>query len=196
MTGKFINTAVAVAILVLLAITGCASFSTYPPVEITGGLTNPSFEPLPTLMAESIRFAYEHYGHGEEDFAINLPEGVPPEIYSRVIRKLGGRGHPMTEPGENAYHVLQIRSRGTEAEVDLVYPRTGSIYEMVTLKFSRRLVEGWVVLSSRLWRIHVDTPTMNYIPPEPTTLPEPVTEPAPDSPGTDVLDEDTPPDDG
>ena len=158
--------------VLLLSISGCTSWSTYPPVEITGRLTNPSFEPMPTLMTESIRFARSHYGKGEEDFAINLPEGVPHEIYTRVIRKLGG-GHPQTDPAELTYHILELRIRGIEAEVDLVYPRSGSIYELVTISFSRRLVEGWVVLSSRLWRIHVDRPDPHYVAPAESIIPDP-----------------------
>ena len=193
MTGSLKSTGAVICLISLIAAGGCASYATYPPVEMTGKLANPSYEPLPTLMTEAIRFAHDHYGAGEDDFAINLPVGVPHEIYSRVIRKLG-MGHPLTDPGEQAYHVLELRIRGMEAEVDLVYPRSNSIYELVTITFSRRLVEGWVVLSSRLWRIRVDVPPSNYIPPEPTSLPEPASETQ--TPEVDLMDELDPPDDG
>lgn len=156
----------------LFVIPGCVTWSSYPPLKMTDRIANPSNEPMPTLMTRAIRFAYFHYGSGEEDFAINLPEGVPSEIYTRVIRKLE-IGHPMTDPNETAYHVLEIRIRGVEAEVDLLYPRQGSIYEMVTLSFRRRLVEGWTVLTSRLRRVHVDRPQPNYVPPAPNVLPNP-----------------------
>ena len=157
---------------ILLAIPGCVTWSAYPPQNMTDRMTNPSNEPIPTLMTGAIRFAHMHYGSGEDDFAINLPEGIPHEIYTRVIRKLG-LGHPMTEPGETTYHVLEIRLRGLEAEVDLLYPRRGSIYELVTITFRRRLVEGWSVLTSRLWRKNVALPRPNYVPPETKVLPTP-----------------------
>lgn len=156
----------------LILIPGCVSWSSYPPLKMTDRMINPSNEPMPTLMTGAIRFAYFHYGSGEEDFAINLPEGVSHEIYTRVIRKLE-IGHPMTDPNETAYHVLEIRIRGVEAEVDLLYPRSGSIYEMVTISFRRRLIEGWRVFTSRLWRVHVDRPQPNYVPPAPNVLPNP-----------------------
>jgi len=63
--------------------------------------------------------------------------------------------------------------RGGEGEVDLIYPRVGSIYEMVTISFRNKLVEGWSVLSSRLWRIRVDVPGPNYVEPEPAAVPAP-----------------------
>ena len=157
---------------ILIVIPGCVTWSTYPSQKMTDRMTNPSNEPTPTLMTKAIHFAYSHYGSGEEDFAINLPEGVSHEIYTRVIRKLE-IGHPMTDPNETTYHVLEIRIRGLEAEVDLLYPRQGSIYEMVTLSFRRRLVEGWTVLTSRLRRVHVDRPQPNYVPPAPNVLPNP-----------------------
>lgn len=155
-----------------LAQIGCKAGSTYPSPNMTGTLIDPTMEPLPTLMAKAIRFAHIRYGEGSEDFAINLPEGTPHEVYSRVIRKLGG-GHPQTDPAEPAYHILEIRSKRLEAEVDIIYPREGSIYELVTISLSRRLVEGWVVLSSRLWRTQVRHPGPNYVPPTPLLLPPP-----------------------
>ncbi|MCZ6836857.1 MAG: hypothetical protein O7G85_13860 [Planctomycetota bacterium] len=174
---------------VLFGLTSCNTFSTYPPVEITGNMTNPGYEPYPTLMLESIRFAHDHYGSGLKDFAINLPPGVPAEIYDRIIRKLGA-GHPQIDPSEKAYHILELRVRGGEAEVDLVYPRPSRIYEMVTIKFRRKLVEGWTVLSSRLWRIKVDIPPPNYVPPKQVELPAAAPEAEPTPATLPVIDED------
>ncbi len=147
-----------VCIGVLLA--GCAPWATYPPVEHTEGLARPAYEPVPTLMAKAITFAHDRYMAADE-VVINLPEGVTPNVYNIVLRKIG-RGRPMTDNDENAYTVQEIRTRGPEAQVDLVYPRSDGLHELVTLYFKNHLIDGWKIESTRLWRIRVERPQANY----------------------------------
>lgn len=139
---------------------GCSPWATYPPVEHTQGLARPAYEPIPTLMAKSIAFAHDRY-NAVDDVVINLPEGVPAKVYEKVIRKIG-RGRPMTDDDANAYTIQEIRTRGPEAQVDLVYPRSDGLHELVTLYFKNNLIDGWRIDSTRLWRIRVERPRAHY----------------------------------
>ena len=151
--------AIGLAVLVL-TLGGCSPWATYPPVEHTQGLARPVYEPIPTLMAKSITFAHDRY-HAVDDIVINLPEGVSAKTYDLVLRKIG-RGRSMAETDAEAYTVREIRTRGQEAQVDLVCPRSDGLHELVTLYFKNNLMDGWRIESTRLWRIRVERPTANY----------------------------------
>lgn len=156
------------AAMALLA-TGCAPWATYPPVEHTARLVDPAFEPMPTLMADAVRYADETYNAMDEP-VFNLPEGVKPRVYDLVIRKLG-RGRPMMAGDTRAYHITAIRTRGPEAEVDVVAPRADGLYELVTLHFKEKFGKGYQIASTRQWRLHVDVPGPHYVAPaEPTEV--------------------------
>ena len=143
--------------------TGCAPVATYPSIgERPFSFTQPNFEPLPTLMAEAIRFTHIRFGGGRE-FAINLPPDTYPVIYDTVIKKLG-EGTPMTSADQWAYHIISVRSRGFTAEVDIIYPRESGPHELMTIHL-RRKVLSYSVEHTRLWRIHVDVPPPHYVPP-------------------------------
>ena len=156
----------------LIVVTACAPFATFPPVDGAvqlGGLTP---EPIPTLMAEAIRYAQSHYGDGAQLFAINLPPQTPAQVYETVISHLGG-GHPQFDTDEPAYHVTSVRARGLTAEVDLFYPRSDGFYEFVTISFRRDVLSGYKVLNTRLWRTANRPPGPNYRPPAEATVAAP-----------------------
>ena len=151
-------------------VAGCAQFTSHPPLETMAGLTDARMEPIPTLMAESIRYTHQTHGTGSDTFAYNLPEGTSYEVYQSVARRLHS-GRPMTEPMEPAYHVQSVRARGTLAEVDVLHPGPDAAYELVTISFRLRLFEGWRVDRTRTWRIPKEAPAPTYQPPiEPNTL--------------------------
>lgn len=148
--------------LFFLALNGCASMTTYPPSPGFEGTVDASAEPLPTLMAEAIRYAQIHYdGNVGEDIAINLPPGTPGEVYYAVAQKLGG-GHPQFDSEEPAYHIVQIRSGSMQAEVDIYYPRNGLYHGYVTMTLTRNLIGNYKVKHTRLWRISKYPPEPNY----------------------------------
>ncbi len=158
--------------LSLIVVTACAPLATFPPVDGSVQLSSPTTEPIPTLMAEAIRYAQSRYGDGAEVFAINLPPQTPAQVYDTVISRLGG-GHPQFDSDEPAYHVTSVRARGLRAEVDLFYPRTDGFYEFVTISFRRDVLSGYEVLSTRLWRIDDQPPGPNYQPPAEATVAAP-----------------------
>ena len=147
----------------LFAVAGCAPWATYPPVEHTAKLVNPSFEPMPTLMAKAITFVHDEQAAMPE-LVYNLPSGVPMRTYEIVQKKLAG-GRPMQLSDSRAYHVTAVRTRGPEAEVDVIVPRTDGLHELQTVRFKQKFGKGYQVTSSRQWRLRVEPPMANYQPP-------------------------------
>ncbi len=147
--------------LSLVVLTACAPMATFPPVDGSVQLGGASIEPIPTLMAESIRYAQSRYGDGAGGFAINLPPNTPAKVYETVIARLG-RCHPQFDRDEPAYHVTSVRARGLKAEVDLFYPRTDGFYDFVTISFRRDVIRGYEVANTRLWRTDDRPPGPNY----------------------------------
>lgn len=149
-------------------ITGCAPWATYPPVEHTSKLVNPTFEPMPTLMAETVRYAHDHYGT-VSDTTFNLPAGMGYKVYDKVIAKLGF-GRPMQAGDQVAYHITAVRTRGPEAEVDVIVPRADGVYELVTIRFKEKLGKGPTIASAREWRVRAEPPSANYVAPPPSEV--------------------------
>lgn len=147
-----------------LSMPGCAAWSTYPAIPGALQVGHPEVEPLPTIMAEAVRYSNERYLEMEEP-VFNLPKGVTVATYESVKRRLRG-GVAMREPGERAVHVTQIRTRGPHAEVDIVYPRSDGHYQLVTLNMRQRVLNRFHVESTRLWRIRVDVPEPSYPQPD------------------------------
>lgn len=155
--------------------TGCQQYATYPPVEITAKLQRPAAEPVPTIIATSVQYARDNFV-ASKTLPINLPEGVPPSVYDKVFTHLGG-GQPLQSPEEEAIHITQIRTRGMDAQVDMTYPRTDGLYQLVTLTLEHNLMEKWHVISVRKWALRdVEAPKPNYVarPAAPSPKPEPI----------------------
>jgi hypothetical protein len=140
---------------------GCTPWATYPAIEGATGAKNPTMQPIPNLMAEGIWHAYvRDRGGDSRDIVFNLPPDTPAIVYESVQKKLGG-GRPMTEPGEPAYHVTEVRIRATEAEVDVIRPGDGTP-QQVTLFFKQDVIKGYQLARTRAWRYPVSTPWPAY----------------------------------
>lgn len=162
-------------------IVGCSAWSTYPPIEHTAGLVSPANPPVPELMADAIGYVNEQFGGGAETYAVNLPTGVPAAVYEKVFERLEGAAHPLTDPTELAYHVIQVRSRGTEGEVDVIYPRADGLHQLVTVRLGNNLFSGFTVESVKQWRVRAEPPAPAYVAPaEPEAIVEAPTDHAGD----------------
>lgn len=183
MTSK---TALIVSLLLAgLCLPGCAAWSTYPAIPGAMQVGHPEFEPLPTIMAEAVRYSNERYLKADEP-TFNLPEGVTKATYDSVKQRLRG-GRAMLDPDEPAVHIKQIRVRGGDAQVDVIFPRDDGLYQFVTLHMKQRFLNRFEVRDTRLWRIHVKAPEPNY----PKFLEQPAVDPqdrAPEAMAT-VLDD-------
>jgi hypothetical protein len=153
-------------------------------VETTKALTNrPAARPVPAIMATSIEYAQERYLKGE-DAAINLPEGTSAAAYDAVLAKLGG-GRPMLIPNEPTIHIQEVRTRGFDAQTDLIYQKSDGFFQMVTLTLRGNMMEQYHVTNARTWQIrNLAAPSPNYVPPPmPTQVAEkPKAEPASEQP--------------
>ncbi len=163
-------------IAVALVLTGCASWTTYPPIPGAAQLGRPDYEPGPAVMAEAIRYVNDRHmkeaGIGdiarrEREIIFNLPEGIPAEVYDKVAKHLGEdvSARPMTEDDRRAIHVTGVRIRAFDSEVDVVYPRPDGMHEMIMLSMRQNLLNRHRVIGSRLWRIHVTAPPAHYVAP-------------------------------
>ena len=151
--------------------TGCSEWSTYPTVEVKAGtvLARPESRTVVSVMAASIKYAQDNLVKGQ-NLAINLPKGTPAEAYDKVFAKLGD-GRPLRDDGDLAIHVQEVRTRGMNAEVDLIYPRADGLNQLVTLRLERTLFEMYSVKDHRLWELRsVAAPTANYVAPPPPPI--------------------------
>ena len=151
----------------VICASGCAQWSTYPPIETTQKWSNrPAARPVPAVMAASYAYVRERYMHGE-DAAINLPEGTPAQAYDAVLAKLGS-GKPMTMPGEPTIHIQEVRTRGFDGQSDVIYQKSDGFYQMVTLTLRGNMMEKYNVLSAHEWQLpNLAAPGPNYIAPPP-----------------------------
>lgn len=166
----------ALALLVLgaLILPGCSGWATYPPIEGATQIGHPKLEPVPSIMAEAIRYAHDRYLHDGE-IVFNLPEGCGSEVYESVKLRLNSPARPLLEAGQPAVHVNAVRIRAMDAQVDVVYPRSDGHYELVTLFMRQKFLHKYEVRDTRLWRIHVSPPQPRY---EPPPAPEPAADAA------------------
>ena len=103
-------------------------------------------------------FAHEHYG-GMEIIVFNLPEGINHETYNIVSSKLSG-AIPMTTPNQIAYHILELRVRGFDAEADIIFPSASGRYELATIHLDTSLFDSWAVTRDRVWLIPTNSPPL------------------------------------
>jgi hypothetical protein len=150
-------------LLPIVFLSGCTPVATYPPVETDVALvfSDSSNEPVPTIFAETIRYAHEHFG-GMDTIVFNLPKTVDDKTYTIVSDKLGG-AVPMHNSEQVSFHIVELRKRPFHAEADIVFPSTSGNYERATVYLSSSLVGPWSVTRDRVWLVPVDElPSPNY----------------------------------
>jgi hypothetical protein len=150
------------AATVTAAMASCTPRVTYPSPVGTVSLGNVATEPVPTVMAEAIRFANDWYGKNTPP-VINLPPSTPAEVYDVVLRRIG-EGEPMRHPSQKAFHVEAVRVNGMTAEVDMIHPGTIGDYQSVTIYLRNNIWRGWEITNSRPWRFRVAPPPPHYVP--------------------------------
>ena len=167
------------ALLALTALGGCQQFATYPGVEVTSGFQRADAEPVPTILACSVRYARDRYLDGEM-LPINLPEKTPASVYDKTIAHLtGGKTEeplpecrPMIFPEERAIHFTEIRTRAMHAQVDMIYPTKDGFYQFVTVTLERTVIHPWRVKGDRKWLVRkIEVPGPNFVPAPPEEEP-------------------------
>ena len=145
-------------VLSVFLFASCTPVATYPPIETDAALSfaDSSNEPVPTILAEVITYAHEHCG-GMEVIVFNLPEGINATTYDIVSEKLGG-ALPMKTLNQIAYHIIELRVRGFDADADILFPTTSGGYGLATIHLDSSLFNAWAVTRDRVWLIPTNSP--------------------------------------
>lgn len=151
--------ALAASALLSLPIAGCASWSTFPPVEGRDTLS-PGFAPAPDVMATSLAYAHARTGRGDP-LVFNLPPDVSAGTWGTVEIKLRPEAGVPMMPGDIAvWSIQQVRLRGNVAEVDVVYLDQG-VYQLATVHLSSKPFEPFRAEYLQRWLVPVETPSAN-----------------------------------
>lgn len=153
----------------VMVMAGCTPWATYPSSPGFVNISDPWIPPIPELMADSIRTVHERDGRGPGDAMVfNLPPNTPDRVYHRVIAHLSNAGssnaRPMRDVTESAYHIIEVRVRAVESEVDLIHVGAAGVPEEVTLSFQHDILHGQRLVRVRPWRYRVELPPPNYVP--------------------------------
>lgn len=142
---------------------GCASWSTYPPVETTAKFVRAESGPIANVAAASIQYAHAKYTP-DETLAFNLPPGSPPALYEAVLAYLEGKAKPMEREGQPAIHVVEIRTRGFNAQADVIYVRADGLHQMVTLTLQKSIASPYRVVRAHGWAVRkLDLPPPTFV---------------------------------
>ena len=142
-------------LIILLICASCTPIATYPPIEnkTVENYSKNVNEPVITILATAFQYAFEHFG-GMDTIVFNLPKGMSATAYTRVAQKLDD-ALPMAEPGQPAYHVVELRVRGFHADIDMFFPSASGTYEMATIHLEASLIDKWRVTRDRVWLVPV-----------------------------------------
>ena len=151
--------ALAASTLLSLPFAGCASWSTFPPVEGRDSFS-PGLAPAPDVMARSLAYAHARTGRGEP-LVFNLPPDVSAGTWGTVEIKLRPEAGVPMKPGDLAvWSIQQVRLRGNVAEVDVVYLDQG-VYQLATVHLSSKPFEPFRAEYLQRWLVPVETPSAN-----------------------------------
>jgi hypothetical protein len=151
--------ALAASALLSLPLAGCASWSTFPPVEGRDTFS-PGLAPAPDVMAKSLAYAHARTGRGEP-LLFNLPADVSAGTWGTVEIKLRPDGGVPMKPGDReVWSIQQVRLRGNVAEVDIVYLDQG-VYQLATVHLSSKPFEPFRAEYLQRWLVPVETPVAN-----------------------------------
>lgn len=147
------------------AMCGCFGYHAWPPEPGVARVGDPNATPMDEVMVQALSWTIERYPPGpDQPVAINLPEGVKPEVYRWIAGRVGPNVAPLSAQTMDrpVFHVARIRVRGTEADIDIVRPVIGAgqgasgepVYQGLTLTL-RGGLRPWRVVHRREWEVGV-----------------------------------------
>ena len=138
--------------LIAFMLAGCAPYASYPPIENTAAVTDPTFEPVPTVITKSIEWAQarESSSDAEPTSAFLLPVGTSNKAYAEIEERIPGTTRAAVN--ESAIGIKSVRVRGFHASVDVSVPREGRSPMLYTLTLQSKPFEQWKVIDERRWR--------------------------------------------
>jgi len=166
--------------------TGCAAWGNYPAIGEDGAINDPNVNPMPSVIAESVRWVVRNYPV-EGAYVINLPGGMERKTAERILTMLNDPNARLVAPenrGLPVYHVAKIWVRESRATVDVFRPvrKEGlattpnrANYQLLSVKLvGGPLRPAWRVESApRAWPIGAyDPPILYGWDPQPEAAPE------------------------
>jgi hypothetical protein len=144
-----------VAMLVLsAAVSGCAAYVNIPeqPGDIAGDSANG--RNVRAVSVAALRHVL-NYQPPNGNYAVALPAGASDTTYQWVLDRMPPTALRHDSPaaaGLAVYEVAAIYIRGTDAQVDVVFPTRSGEKRLMTV-WQDVAVDGWFVTRDRLWEI-------------------------------------------
>jgi hypothetical protein len=171
------------ALCACAALAGCVGWANYPPETGQTRFIDPNDRAMSTIISTSLGWAARKFpAHGRDPatsearpgpFTVNLPAAVRTNVHDRILERIGHGVLPLTPETANlpTYHVLSMRVRGDEGQVNILRPvpefgqapAGGAIYQEVRIML-RGGVLPWRVTGFREWSPGsvVQVPAPNY----------------------------------
>ncbi|MHC4976123.1 MAG: hypothetical protein ACYTF7_05900 [Planctomycetota bacterium] len=150
-----------ITLAMALGMAGCVGYSSYPGLPNDTALNDTNTTAMRQVTLESLRYVSQ-YRELPKQYTLNLPYGMVAENLHGIQRQLDDPRASLlsrdntTLPG---VHIVEIRIRGTKAQVDLATPlpgvnigTDGIAYETNTL-YLQGGVRRWRVTDARRWSI-------------------------------------------
>ncbi|HMN97286.1 MAG TPA: hypothetical protein PKC43_12745 [Phycisphaerales bacterium] len=138
----------------------CTPRATFPPTPGTQSV-EPWVAPIPEVMATSLRYTRTRHAPNEP-MVFNLPPNVPEWIWNNVQGRLGEDARPMMPSDRVAFEVTEVRIDGARAEVDVIYPAGGDLFQLITVGLTTDPFQSWRPTFERRWRIPTSRPVSNW----------------------------------
>lgn len=161
------------AAIAAAALTGCAGYSSYPPLKGDTAFNNTNSGDMVAVMAVGMRWMVDRYPV-EGEFAVNLPEGMTRRRSLEVLAQMGSpNARPLTPETAHlpTFHVARVVVRISDAEVDIVRPvatfsdrEQRPINQLVTVRVKGGL-SPWRAFGEKPYLIGAaETPPLRFIP--------------------------------
>ncbi len=147
----------AIVVLGAVIVAGCTPSMTYPAYP-GAPKADPSMQPMPSLMADAIKFAHQQLSPNSE-IVIDLPAMTPKQVWRQVLKSCAPC-RPMTPSDKVVWSVRQVKLSGGKAEVDVVYPAEG-IYRLATVHFTGATGQPFYPSQLQFWLVPVTAPVCN-----------------------------------
>lgn len=143
---------------VLLALSACAPFSTYPP-DGNGPRTYPWMAPGPEVMATGLMQAHARVAPNEP-LIFNLPHGVTKMAWDDVQDRLGPEAQAMKPGDKVVWDLERFGVRNTKAFADIGYWNNGKAI-LVTVSMERDNIAPFKVTHVQRWYVSMHEPVCN-----------------------------------
>ena len=142
-------------LLAIMALAGCSSYASFPPLEGDSPSASASQEPVPTVIATAIDWciARENYRQQEQPVAFSLPPSMDDPTYAAVAAQVPG-AHEATTEDQNVIEIRSVRLFGLKAMVDMTVPRENMTPRLVTLELWSYPFQSWHVVGANMWRFN------------------------------------------